>query len=338
MRYKRVAIARTGGPEVLEMIEEEVPRPGANQVLVRVQAAGVARADLLMRKGKYPGRVPALPYSPGYDIAGIIEEVGEGVTGLRKGQPVVALTKTGGYSQFMCFCTEDLVAAPAGLDPAEAVSLGLNYITAHQMLHRFAKVRQGERVLVHAAASGVGTALIQLGALVGLEQYGTASTGKHDVVLSLGARPIDYRSEDFLVRIREWTGKGVDAVFDPVGGAHLWRSFQALQRGGRLVAYGEMSVTQAARPSMVESLQHRAIPVLLRFGPGGRKAMWYECYPTNKEHPDWYHGDLSLLMEMLAQGKLKPVVAERLPLHQAALAHIKLEAAAVSGKIVLMCG
>jgi len=295
--------------EVLEIVEEPIPEPKPNEVRVKVLAAGVARADILMRTGLYPGAVPAYPYSPGYDIVGVIERLGEGT------------------SKF-------LVPVPVDLDAGEAVCLGLNYLTAYQMLHRSVKVKAGDRVLFHAAGSGVGTAQLQLGSLANLEMYGTASKPKHEVITRLGGTAIDYQREDFVKRIRSLTGNGVDAVFDPVGGSHLWRSFRTLRKDGYLIPYGEMAITGTHRS--VENMLHHYLPDLLNSFPG-RTVKWYEAFDEKETHPDWYHEDLTTLLSLLSERKIRPVIAERLALEEAVRAHELIEASAVSGKIVLIC-
>ncbi len=151
---------------------------------------------------------------------------------------VAAMPIHGAYAEFVCLPQRELVPVPSGLDAAEAVSLVLNYITAYQMLHRSAKVRSGQRVLIHGAAGGVGTALLQLGRLAGLEMYGTCSSRGASAVSDLGGIPIDYQHQDFVKEIRRLTSEGVDAVFDPIGGTHLWHSRKALRPGGRVVGYG----------------------------------------------------------------------------------------------------
>src|SRR6266700_5667447 len=208
---KSVVISRIGGPEVLQLVDRDLPDPKSGEVRVKVLTTGVAYADVLMRYGLYYG-VPPLPYAPGYDIVGVIENVGSDVSRFKIGDTVAALTVTGGYSQFIVLPETELVSVPLGLDPAEAVSLVLNYTTAYQMLHRIAKVQKGSRVLIHGAAGGVGTAALELGRLAGLEMYGTASHGKHEMVRALGGKPIDYKNEDFVSVVRQATGEGVDVV------------------------------------------------------------------------------------------------------------------------------
>ncbi|MCK5646307.1 MAG: zinc-binding dehydrogenase [Anaerolineales bacterium] len=336
MQHRRVIIVHPGGPEILKVIEEPIPEPKHHEVRVKVLAAGVARADILMRSGQYPGAVPGYPYTPGYDIAGVVDDLGEGTSKFPKGMSVVALTEVGGYAEFVCLPEDDLVPVPNDLDPAEVVSLALNHLTAYQMLYRFANVQPGELVLLHAAASGVGTAQILLGKLAGLTMFGTVSKRKHDIVKELGATPIDYQREDFVECVLDSTKDGVDAVFDPVGGSHLWRSFRTLRKKGRLVAYGEMAITGAQKPKRSENLLHHYLPRLLNYFPGRRTVKWYEVFDENRAHSDWYHHDLATLIALLQESKIKPVIAERLPLEEASRAHELIEASAVSGKIVLI--
>lgn len=332
MSNRRVIIPRPGGPEVLQIVEEAVPKPRDHEVRVRFLAAGVARADVMMRRGRYPGAVPQYPYTPGFDIAGVIDANGRHASRFEAGTHVAALIGLGGYTQLVCLHEQDLVPFPAHLDPGEVVCLVLNYLTAFQMLHRFARACEGETILVHAAASGVGTGLLQLGRMQGLTMLGTASKGKHGVVSGLGCVPIDYRHEDFLRRVRIG---GVDATFDPVGGSHLWRSFRSLRPGGRLIAYGEMAVAGPDRPRRSEVFLHHNLPRWLNYLPGGCIVRWYEAFDERVARPDWYHAALGALIDLLAQGRIKPIIAARLPLGEVAQAHRDIEASAVSGKIIL---
>lgn len=335
---KRVIISRRGGPEVLQVIEEPLPQPKNGEALVRVKAAGVAFAEVLMREGLYTG-APKTPFTPGYDIAGVVEQVGEGVNSAYVGQRVIALTYLGGYSEYVCLPERDLVPIPKNVGDAEAVSLVLNYLTAYQMLHRIAYIESGERILVHGAAGGVGTALLQLGKLANLEMYGTASKRKHPMVSDLGATPIDYRDVDFVAEIRRLTGDGVDAVFDAVGGAHWRRSLQTLRSGGRMVAYGFSTATNGGRRDLLRALSNllrmpRVDPLFLL--NNSKAVMGYNVNIIKKRHPYWYRQDLSALLSLLAEEKINPIVAAQVPLVEVARAHEMLNNAAVSGKIVLM--
>jgi NADPH:quinone reductase-like Zn-dependent oxidoreductase len=330
MRNTRVVLTALGGPEVLQAIEDDIRDPGANELRIRILACGVAFADVLMRRGMYSG-VPPLPYSPGYDIVGVVDSCGAGVTQWKPGDLVTVLTRIGGYSRYIVLPESELVRVPAGLDPAEAVSLVLNYTTAYQLIHRIAKLRLGESVLIHGAGGGVGTAALQLGSLVGLKMFGTASKAKHDLVAELGGIPIDYRTEDFAER-----AAGVDAVFDPIGGRNWMRSYRALGKGGRFVGYGMSAAVEGGHTNKPLALASFAWLGVVGLLPG-KSARWYNITTEKKKHSEWFREDLSRLLAMLQEKSIRPVIAERLPLRSACHAHELLERASVSGKIVLMC-
>jgi NADPH:quinone reductase-like Zn-dependent oxidoreductase len=336
-RNHRVVVTRHGGPEVLQVVEEDLPEPGPGEVRVRVLAAGVSAYDLMQRRsGSLPG-VPDVPYTPGEDIAGVVDKLGDGVTTVEVGQVAVGYPRGGGYAEFVCVPAGDLVPVPEGVDPAQAVCLVANYLTAEMLLHPTANVQPGERVLVHGAAGGVGSALLDLGKLGGLEMYGTASKYNHELVSSLGATPIDYRSEDFVERIRSLTGDGVDAVFDPVGGAgQIWRSYRTLRKGGRLVSFGMAATSKVGLRVIPFSL---LAVVLLGLLPDGKQVrMSPNLAEFAVEHNDWYRETLADLLDSVAAGRLDPVVAARVPLAEAARAHELIERGGYAGKVVLVGG
>jgi NADPH:quinone reductase-like Zn-dependent oxidoreductase len=196
------------------------------------------------------------------------------------------------------------------------------------MLHRKANIHPGQRILVHGAAGGVGTALLQLGQLDGLQMFGTASKGKHEIVSSLGATPIDYKNEDFVKRVFDLTGDGVDAAFDPVGGAHLGESYRVVKKGGTLVAYGVSSAVKGGSQMLLSSLLRLGLYKLI---PDGKASCFYGIRDQKT-----IQEDLAKLLELLRQGKLKPIVADRLALSQIAKAHGLLDTAGVIGKLVLV--
>jgi NADPH2:quinone reductase len=246
VKHTRIIVTNYGGPDALHVLEEECPEPKRGEVRVRVLAAGVALPDLMMREGVHP-ETPPLPFTPGWDLIGVVDRLGDGISGIEPGQIIAALPISGAYAEFVCLPERELVPVPSGLDAAEAVSLVLNYVTAYQMLHRSAKVRQGQRVLIHGAAGGVGSALLQLGLLAGLEMYGTCSSRGASAVSDLGGVPIDYEHLDFVKEIHRLTSDGVDVVFDSIGGSHIWRSRKALRPGGKVVAYGLTSTLREGR-------------------------------------------------------------------------------------------
>src|SRR5512134_2818752 len=208
MRHTRIVVTHYGGPEALRVVEEECPEPREGEVRVRVLAAGVSLPDVMAREGVHP-ETPAVPFTPGWDLVGVVDRAGSGVSGVEPGQVVAAMPIHGAYAEFVCLPQREFVPVPSGLDAGEAVSLVLNYITAYQMLHRSVKVGRGQRVLIHGAAGGVGSALLQLGRLAGLEMYGTCSSRGASAVSDLGGFPIDYRKLDFVAEIRRLTNEGV---------------------------------------------------------------------------------------------------------------------------------
>jgi NADPH:quinone reductase-like Zn-dependent oxidoreductase len=330
-------ISHRGGPEVLTLVDEPMPQPGRGQVRLRVLATGVAFADVLMREGLYP-HTPPYPFAPGYDVVGNIDAVGPDAADLSVGQRVAALTVIGGYARYIVVPAQDCVAVPEGVDSASAVALVLNYLTAYQMLHRVAAVAAGSRILVHGAAGGAGSALVELAALSGCAIYGTASKAKHELLTRLGAVPIDYRSEDFVARIRELTGTGVDAVFDPVGGKNWRRSFATLRPAGVMVCYGVSAMMSGGRRNFWNILRFLVgMPLYTPLSLLGKSlgVCGFNVTLWKQSRPDLYRSDLTTLLRMLADGRIAPLIAARLPLEKAAEAHAMLNSASVSGKIVL---
>src|SRR5512137_2139462 len=344
VRHTRIIVTHYGGPDALRVVEEECPEPKDGEVRVRVLAAGVSLPDLLMREGVHP-ETPSLPSTPGWDLVGVVDRLGNGISGIEPGQIVAALPIHGAYAEFVCLPQREWVPVPSGLDAAEAVSLVLNYITAYQMLHRSAKVRSGQRVLIHGAAGGVGTALLQLGCLAGLELYGTCSSRSAPAVSDLGGIPIDYQHQDFVKEIHRLTNEGVDAVFDPIGGTHLWHSRKALRPGGRVVGYG--NTTSLRGEGLGQSRTGRrnrlhGIPIYACYIAGGwllpgrKRIVPYSIQTLKRLKPALFRQDLLALIDLLQQQKIKPVIAQRFPLAEARQAHELLGKGGVTGKIVLV--
>lgn len=339
MKYQKVSIAKHGGPEVLRVVEDEVPEPSHGQVRVRVCAAGVSFADLLLREGLHPESwLRRLPLTLGWDVLGVIDRVGEGVKTLQVGQRVAALPIVGGNAEYLCSPEREWVPVPTGGDPAEALAVVFNYVTAYQMLHRSARVKTGERVLIHSAAGGIGSALLQLGRLMELDMIGTASGAKRQLVEELGARAIDYRATDFIVAVHRLTGDGVGVVFDGIGGSNLQRSYSALRPVGHLIAY-KLSATLAGGRRQLRStlanLKDWARIFSLNLTSDQRRVSLYSIQTLKRRRPEWYR-DLIVLFDLLQRGKIKPIIAARLPLDQARYAHELLAAGSTVGKIVLL--
>ena len=344
MKHTRIIVTHYGGPDALQVLEEECPEPKGGEARVIVLAAGVSLPDLMMREGVHP-ETPPLPFTPGWDLIGIVDRLGGDVSGIEPGQIVAALPITGAYAEFVCLPYRELVPVPSGLDAAEAVSLVLNYVTAYQMLHRSAKVKPGQRALIHGAAGGVGSALLQLGRLAGLEMYGTASSRGASAVSALGGIPIDYQQLDFVKEIRRRTSEGVDVVFDGIGGSHIWRSRKALRPGGKVVAYGLTSTLRGGRLAASRSGHRHRFRGIAVFGlyiaggwvfPGRKRVIPYSIQWLKRLRPAVFRQDLITLFDLLQRRQIKPLIAHRCPLAEARRAHELLEKGGVTGKIVLV--
>jgi NADPH2:quinone reductase len=344
---QRVVVDHYGGPEVLTVVDEEAPRPGPGEVRVRVLAAGVSFTDAQIRAGTYMGG-PKPPFTPGYELVGIIEELGPACERLHEGDRVGVLTVYGADAERVCVEEKYAVEVPDDLDPAEVVSLIFPYMTAYQMLHRTARVTSGETVLVHGAAGRVGTAALELGKAAGLRLIGTASARDRDAVERLGATWIDYRNEDFLARARELTdGEGVDVVLDGIGGKVALRSFRALRKGDQITGDpGGRLVTMGAYNTLVQG--HKSWRAWFEWWPA-MAATWiwgtlssrrhvsgYRVQILRIPHQDWFAEDFEVLLELLREERIHPVVAERLPFSEARRAHEMLERSAAKGKLVLV--
>lgn len=271
------------------------------------------------------------PVTPGYDLVGVVDALGTGSHQYALGEAVAAFPATGGYQQFICLPESEVMPVPLGLDPFEAVSVILNYVTAYQMLTRLARLKAGDTALIHGVAGGVGTAMLQLAKLRGVKLYGTVSAGKAELVRELGGVPIDYRSTDFVAELRKLEPNGVSLVFDPVGGAQLSRSFQVLVKGGTLVMFGASSATGSgnARLALLGTVSRLLSLCLQR---GSKKVRMYTSGNVKKPH---FKEDVATLMTLLKSGQIKPKIAVVLPLSQAGQAHELLEAGKVTGKTVL---
>ncbi len=327
-----VMLTRFGGPEGLVLTERPMPIPGPGEILVRVLAASVQSSDTLLRAGKYPEHHAKPPLVLGYDVVGEIVAFGprDGEPSpLHLGDRVADLTVTGSHARYRSLSAKSVVRVPDGLDAGEVVSLVLSYVAAWQLLHREARVRTGQRVLVHGAAGSVGLALLALGKLAGLEMWGTARADHAAVVRAAGATPVDYR-----VDCRTLRADGFDVVFDGIGEDGFERSWECVAKGGTLVAYGCTSGAAKGTPMAVLGWWVLRLQLWHAFGRD-RSARFYSINAMRKSHPDWYRADLARLLSMLAAGTIHPRIADRIGFDGVANAHRRLEAGGLEGKIIL---
>jgi NADPH2:quinone reductase len=328
--YRAIVITRPGGPEVLQAVDLPLVQPGPGELRVRVRACGVGATDFAMLAGNY-AFAPKLPVVGGYEIAGVVEALGEGVTGFHVGQRVAALTVYGGFAERLVRGAEHFVPIPDAVSDVEAAAIVLNYVSAWQMIHRVAKVQAGETALVTGAGGGVGTALLQLLQLAGVKTYGAASARKHGLVAGLGATPIDYRTGpiDRLILARE--PAGVDAAFDALGGASVGRCIRAVKRGGTVVGYGFMAVD--GRLSQARMFFDVFVGSRLR----GRSGTFYGISLRYRKDKKPFLEDLPEILALVARRQIEPVISAVFPLREARKALELLATGTVEGKIVLTC-
>jgi NADPH:quinone reductase-like Zn-dependent oxidoreductase len=344
MPWQYIRIARFGGPEVLELAERPtIPDPGPGEVRIKVLAAGTGFTDTFIRRGRYPDFKGPLPFTPGYDLVGVVEATGPNVPAERAGQLVADLCVVGGYAQYAIRPARLLVPVPDGVDAAEAVCIPLAYLTAYQMLTRYRHLPRGATILVIGASGTVGTALLDLARHLGLSAIGTCSASNVATVERFGATAIDYRAGDFVAAVRELTagrkgGVGVDAVFDAIGGAHFARSFACLAPGGLLVGYGAqtMAVGSAGLASAALGLARLKLWDLLSGLFGGRHTVFYNITSRRTAHLEDFKTDMATLFDLLRDRTIHPVVIDRLPLAAAREVHTRIDRGGLGGKIVLL--
>jgi len=319
---KAIEVTAYGEPDVVDVVETDVPDPGEGEVRVDVSAAGVNFADVMQRRGEYPGG-PEPPFVPGFEAAGTIDAVGEGVD-RSPGERVVALGGQG-YAEYAIAPETALFDVPEGMSFAEAAGFPVQWLTAHNCLFEWGGLEAGERVYAPAAAGGVGSAAVQLAAEAGAEVFAAASTAeKLDLAVELGADyPINYEQEDFVARVDDLTdGEGVDLALEMVGGETADRTLDVLTQFGRMVTYGAAS----GDPGQLDTRT-------LLFN--NHEVYGYHLGRAMERDPMRVFEAVEPLTELLASGTAEVVVGHRFPLADAAEAHRFVEDRQSSGKVVL---
>jgi NADPH:quinone reductase-like Zn-dependent oxidoreductase len=317
-----------------------MPEPGPGEVRIRVLAAGTGFTDTMIRRGRYPDFKGPLPFTPGYEIVGVIEKTGAGVVAPLEGDIVADLCVVGGYTQYAIRPSRYLVPVPDGIDPAEAVCIPLAYLTAFQMLTRCRSLPSGAAILVIGASGTVGTALLDLARHFGLKAIGTCSAANLSVIERFGAAAIDYNVGNFVHSVRQLTagGAGVDIAFDAIGGTHFGRSFECLAPRGLLVGYGSQTMG-AGRESLISAglgLARLKLWSALSILFNGRSAVFYSITNRRSNHPEEFEADMAALFQLLRVGAIQPVVIDRLPLAAASDVHARIDRGGLGGKNVLL--
>ncbi|PKN58605.1 MAG: alcohol dehydrogenase [Deltaproteobacteria bacterium HGW-Deltaproteobacteria-14] len=335
---RQIWIPKIGAPEVLEVREAPEPEPGAGQVRIRVAAAGINFADIMARMGLYPD-APKLPCVVGYEVAGDVDAVGSGVSGVRVGDRVLAATRFGGYSDTLCAEVGLVVPLPAALTYEQGAAIPVNYLTAWLMLVYLGNVHPGERVLVHAAAGGVGQAAVQIARHRGAEVIGTASASKHARLKEQGvAHCIDYRTEDFEAAVKRITGgAGVHVALDAVGGASLGKSYRSLAPTGRVFAFGASSFAPGQQRSLFSAL--KGLFRMPKFRPLEMMGDNRGVFGVNLGHLWDEHallrGMLGEIVALTADGVLTPTIDQAFSFDRAGEAHAYIQARKNFGKVLL---
>ena len=335
----RVVLPGLVEPEGLEFVTEPVVALRRGQLLVAVEATGISFAEQSMRRGRYFGQ-PAFPFTPGYDLVGRVIEVGpEGDSGLL-GQRVATMTKTGAWSEYVAVEARDSVLVPDGVSSEEAETVVVNGVTAWQMLHRTARVKPGQTILVFGANGGVGGILIQLARLHGVRIIGAASPRHHDALREAGVLPIDYADPELAARVRELAPDGVDAVFDNVGGEMTKTAFSLLARGGKLVTYSIITAVSGDGPLMLPFIKAIAQALLWTALPNGRSATFYDLWAGHTARPARFRRrleeDLGRVLALLRDGTITANIAARFPLSETVAALRLAESRTLNGKVILL--
>lgn len=337
---RAIWITKHGGPEVLELREGPDPEPKPGEVRVRVKAAGLNFAEVMARMGLYPA-APKPPCVVGYEASGVVDKLGEGVTGVAVGARVLAMTHFGAHADVITMPAVQAVPMPDAMTFEEGAALPVNYLTAYHMLFRVAHVRPRERVLIHMAAGGVGLAVLQLCRTVeGVETFGTASASKHAVIRENGCtHPIDYRTTDYVAEVRRLTGgKGVNIVLDALGGKDWKKGYDLLRPVGRLVAFGFANMASGETRSIFNMIrQALGVPLFTPLGMMDKNRLvagvnmggfWDDLEIIREELED--------VVRLYREGAIKPHVGETFPFERAADAHRALGERRNVGKVLLV--
>jgi len=324
---------------VLEVREHPDPEPTEGEVRIRVAAAGLNFAEIAARQGLYPDAPPP-PCVVGYEVAGTIDAVGPGVTSLAPGERVAALTPFGGHSDCIVLPSALVFCIPDSLPFVQAAAIPVNYLTAHHMLFYVGNTHPGSKVLIHMAAGGVGTAVLQLLQTVdGICSFGTASASKHSYLREMGCtHPIDYRTLDYVQEVQRITGgQGLDLVLDPLGGRDWKRSWHLLAPTGRMVAFGFANMIGGQRRNLLR-VAHGLVQIP-RFNPMAAMNTNRTMQGVNMgklwDLVDVLRHQMERIIELYALGVVRPHVHAEVPFSQAAQAHAMLENRDNLGKVVL---
>jgi NADPH:quinone reductase-like Zn-dependent oxidoreductase len=321
---------------VLDWQEFEPGPPQPGEVSVKVEAAGVLLADVLWQLGIAPVG-PKHPFTPGYDVVGVIDEVGPDVIGLERGQRVAAMIQYGGYTEYAILPAEKVIQVPEGVDPESAAAATTSYLTAHMLIHNEGRLKAGDVLLVHGAGGGTGSAVVEVASLAGVKVYGTASKAKHGLVEAKGGVPIDYKAQDFVELLQDREPGGVNFVVDPIGGDVTARSLVLLKPGGKLISTAMIQSFQQGPGRLAVVLGMLRLPIWSLTHPGKKAYFWDVTVAAGKNLAQ-YRKDLTAVFGLLDAGRLKPEIGKVMLMNEAPKAQQMLLDFKVPGKVVLVSG
>ncbi len=337
---RQVWITKAGAPEVLQVKEAPDPTPAAGELRIRVEAAGINFADIMARMGTYPD-LPGIPIVVGYEVAGRVDAVGDGVDQSWVGKDVLSLTRFGGYSDVVCVPVGQAFERPEGMDALTGAAIPVVYLTAWQLVVAMGGLCKSETVLIHSAGGGVGIAAVQIAKHIGATVIGTASAGKHDYLKSIGVdHCIDYRNEDFEERVREITkGAGVELICDAVGGESFKKGFRVLAPTGRLGMFGMSTTVTGKRRSLGAMFKMVRQMPWLTFNPVALMNQNKGVFGVNMgrmwDQTERIGGWTHEILDLYRQGVVAPRVDNSFSFDQAAEAHHYIQDRKNVGKVLL---
>lgn len=337
---RQIWISKAGKPEVLEVRTTDDPVPAPDEILIDVKASGINFAEIMARLGTYPD-APQIPCVVGYEVAGVVETTGAHVEGIEVGSKVIGLIRFQGYSSKITLPMTQVYPLPEDWSFEEGAGFPVTYLTAYQLLIVMGNIRESQRVLIHNAGGGVGTAATQIAKLFGVEIFGTASADKHDYLMGNGVdHPIDYRNRDFVRRIHDLTnGEGVDLIVDSIGGKHFARSYNVLRPTGRLVMFGVSAMVQGKSRSYLDVAKMLLGTPLMKFHPINLMNQNKGVLGVNIGHlweeVEMISGWLRKLLEWANSGQIRPVIDRVFSFEEAATAHHYIQDRRNKGKVIL---
>jgi NADPH:quinone reductase len=342
MKNKKAIIKEFGKPSVIQIVEENIPEPIKGEARIKIEASTVSSTDIFIRKGIYPLLKQKPPFTLGYDFVGIVDKIGEGVTNVKVGDKVCSIVMVGGNSNFICVAATELAIIPKEAEANLAVCFALSGISAYQMFTHFAKVKEGQRILIHGGSGAIGDMLLQLGKLKNCEMVATASTNKHDLIKSYGAVAIDYNAPNYFASLKDYSANGFDAVFDFTNQASFSNDIKLLKKGGTLVTYAVFTSALKIEKKtffnfMAFGMDFGKMMMKLMFWNkfSGKNATFYGSSDSKKADHARHTADMNTLFELLKSGQIKPTIFKVLGLDDVMQAHQLLQDGKVQGQIVI---